>query len=77
MGDVISNVREHFLEDGVDEIVLQELKQLWQNKLAATKAVSENKETEKVVGESPKLFQDILFIIRNFYELKIIVTSIF
>lgn len=48
--DVISNVREHFIEDGVDETVLQELRQLWESKLVATKAVDENKEPEKVVG---------------------------
>lgn len=50
IADVISNVREHFVEDGVDETVLQELKQLWETKLAATKAVDENKELDKVVG---------------------------
>lgn len=48
--DVISNVKEHFIEDGVDETVLQELRQLWETKLAATKAVDENKEPDKVVG---------------------------
>lgn len=52
--DVITNVREHFIEDGVEETVLQELKQLWETKLAATKAVDENKEPEKVVGRYVK-----------------------
>ncbi|XP_039250128.2 transcription initiation factor IIA subunit 1-like [Styela clava] len=37
--DVISNVRESFLDDGVDEQVLQELKQIWESKLVQTKAV--------------------------------------
>lgn len=37
--DVISNVREAFLDEGVDEQVLQELKQLWENKLLQSKAV--------------------------------------
>lgn len=37
--DVISNVREHFLDDGVDDQVLQELKSLWEQKLNASKAV--------------------------------------
>lgn len=50
INDVISNAREHFIEDGVDEAVLQELKQTWQTKLSATKAVEEHKEPEKVVG---------------------------
>lgn len=39
--DVIAGVREHFLEDGVDEVVLQELKQTWETKLLSTKAVQE------------------------------------
>lgn len=51
---MIANVREHFIEDGVDETVLQELKQLWETKLAATKAVDENKEPEKVLGRYVK-----------------------
>ncbi|KAK5645364.1 hypothetical protein RI129_006664 [Pyrocoelia pectoralis] len=37
--DVIKGVQELFLEDGVDEHILQELKQTWKNKLVATKAV--------------------------------------
>lgn len=37
--DVIANVRESFLDDGVDEQVLQELKQIWESKLVQTKAV--------------------------------------
>lgn len=40
MEDVISGVREVFAEDGVDEQVLQELKQVWETKLLATKAVT-------------------------------------
>uniref|UniRef100_A0A1Y1NB06 Transcription initiation factor IIA subunit 1 n=1 Tax=Photinus pyralis TaxID=7054 RepID=A0A1Y1NB06_PHOPY len=43
--DVIKGVQELFLEDGVDEHVLQELKQTWKNKLVATKAVH-NKSTD-------------------------------
>lgn len=34
--DVIAGVRDCFLDDGVDEQVLQELKQLWKTKLQAT-----------------------------------------
>ncbi|KAL3268760.1 hypothetical protein HHI36_007860 [Cryptolaemus montrouzieri] len=45
--DVISGVREQFLEDGVDEQVLQELKQTWESKLLASKAV-QNEQEEKV-----------------------------
>lgn len=45
--DVISGVREIFLEDGVDEQVLQELKQVWETKLKASKAV-QNEQEEKL-----------------------------
>lgn len=41
--DVILGVRECFLEDGVDEQVLQELKQTWEAKLLASKAVESQK----------------------------------
>lgn len=37
--DVIAGVRDPFLDEGVDEQVLQELKQVWMNKLMASKAV--------------------------------------
>ncbi|XP_067894684.1 transcription initiation factor IIA subunit 1 isoform X2 [Heterodontus francisci] len=37
--DVINDVREQFLDDGVDEQVLIELKTLWENKLMQSKAV--------------------------------------
>ncbi|KAK3580776.1 hypothetical protein CHS0354_023072 [Potamilus streckersoni] len=37
--DVIANVREAFLDEGVDEQVLQELKQLWESKLNQSKAL--------------------------------------
>lgn len=37
--DVVASVRESFLDDGVDEQVLQELKQIWESKLQSTKAV--------------------------------------
>ncbi|KAL1492634.1 hypothetical protein ABEB36_010865 [Hypothenemus hampei] len=46
ISDVIQNVKDHFLEDGIDENVLQELKTLWESKLAATKAVQESKDSE-------------------------------
>ena len=34
----MTGVREAFLDDGVDEQVLQELRMLWESKLGATKA---------------------------------------
>ncbi|VVC90892.1 transcription initiation factor IIA subunit 1 [Leptidea sinapis] len=37
--DVIAGVRDFFLDDGVDEQVLQELKQLWKSKLIASGAM--------------------------------------
>lgn len=37
--DVIAGVRDCFLDDGVDEQVLQELKQLWKSKLQASGAM--------------------------------------
>lgn len=40
--DVIAGVREVFIDEGVDEQVLQELKQLWETKLMASKAVELN-----------------------------------
>ncbi|CAL1682901.1 unnamed protein product [Lasius platythorax] len=42
--DVIAGVRESFIDEGVDEQVLQELKQIWEAKLMATKAVELNTE---------------------------------
>lgn len=42
--DVIANVRDSFLDEGVDEQVLQEMKQVWTNKLHASKAVDANPE---------------------------------
>ncbi|KAI9579283.1 hypothetical protein GQX74_004755, partial [Glossina fuscipes] len=36
--DVIANVRDAFLDEGVDEQVLQEMKQIWRSKLLASKA---------------------------------------
>lgn len=37
--DVIAGVRDAFLDEGVDEQVLQEMKQVWTSKLMASKAV--------------------------------------
>lgn len=40
--DVIANVRDSFLDEGVDEQVLQEMKQVWTKKLMESKAVEVN-----------------------------------
>ncbi|XP_023288431.1 transcription initiation factor IIA subunit 1 isoform X2 [Orussus abietinus] len=40
--DVIAGVRESFLDESVDEQVLQELKQIWETKLMSSKAVELN-----------------------------------
>ncbi|PIK52121.1 putative transcription initiation factor IIA subunit 1 [Apostichopus japonicus] len=40
--DVVNNVREAFIDEGVDEQVLQDLKQMWENKLLQTDAVDPN-----------------------------------
>ncbi|XP_060067100.1 transcription initiation factor IIA subunit 1-like [Ylistrum balloti] len=48
--DVISNVREAFLDEGVDEQVLQELKQLWENKLTQTRALDAAPEPQEPVS---------------------------
>lgn len=48
--DVIANVREAFLDEGVDEQVLQELKQLWENKLTQTRALDAAPEPQEPVS---------------------------
>lgn len=45
--DVLNSVREVFKEEGVDDLVLQELKQTWEAKVKATKAVH-NEQEEKL-----------------------------
>lgn len=45
--DVINGVKDLFLEDGVDEQVLMELRQAWETKLRATKAVENQSDVEK------------------------------
>ncbi|XP_017778694.1 PREDICTED: transcription initiation factor IIA subunit 1-like isoform X2 [Nicrophorus vespilloides] len=52
--DVILAVRELFMEDGVDEQILQELKQSWESKLVASKAVESHTE-EKGIKKSGEL----------------------
>ncbi|XP_020799832.1 transcription initiation factor IIA subunit 1 isoform X1 [Drosophila serrata] len=58
--DVITNVRDAFLDEGVDEQVLQEMKQIWRNKLLASKAVEltpepgEGSHPPPIVANNPK-----------------------
>lgn len=42
--DVMTNVKDIFTDEGVDEQVLHELKTLWEAKLVASKAVETNLE---------------------------------
>lgn len=58
--DVISSVRDAFLDEGVDEQVLQEMKQIWLTKLLASKAVETNPEPPElvppaIVANNPKV----------------------
>lgn len=39
--DVVANVRDSFLDEGIDEQVLQELKIIWESKLASQKAIDQ------------------------------------
>lgn len=53
--DVINNIKEVFLDEGVDEQVLQELKQLWEGKLAASKALEPMVERPEVQMPNPAM----------------------
>lgn len=46
--DVIHNISDSFLDEGVDEQVLQELKQMWTTKMLASKAVEPEAEKNEV-----------------------------
>ncbi len=37
--DVISGVKDEFIDEGIDQQVLMELKQIWENRLTATKVI--------------------------------------
>lgn len=43
---MVTNVRDAFLDEGVDEQVLQEMKQIWTNRLMASKAVDATPEPQ-------------------------------
>lgn len=45
--DVISGVRDSFLDEGIDEQVLQEMKQVWTRKLLESKAVETSLESQE------------------------------
>lgn len=49
--DVINGVREAFLDEGIDEQVLLELKQLWESKLSVSKALEVNE--PRVMQQTP------------------------
>ncbi|XP_076046856.1 transcription factor IIA L [Oratosquilla oratoria] len=51
--DVIAGVREVFLDEGVDEQVLTDLKQTWESKLQATK-VTDHKEPQTSSSSQPQ-----------------------
>ncbi|XP_047657810.1 transcription initiation factor IIA subunit 1 isoform X1 [Tachysurus fulvidraco] len=52
--DVINEVRELFLDEGVDEQVLMELKTLWENKLMQSKAVDGFHSEEQQAVQAPQ-----------------------
>ena len=73
--DVISGVREAFLDEGVDDQVLQELKSLWEMKLMSNKAVEANPEPleptppqigQKSNSKSGKFYDCQNFLIHKF-----------
>lgn len=67
--DVINGVRECFLDEGVDEQVLQELKQVWETKLQASKAIEvipdppEVRPPPIVVNNQKVMTLEILFVL--------------
>jgi hypothetical protein len=63
--DVVTNIRDAFLDEGVDEQVLQEMKQIWTNRLMASKAVEATPEPlnpqsqPSILANNPKVSQTI------------------
>lgn len=45
--EVLTNIREAFLDEGYDEQLLQELKQMWESKLNASRAIQSNDDTSQ------------------------------
>ncbi|CAH2039712.1 unnamed protein product, partial [Iphiclides podalirius] len=56
--DVIAGVRDCFLDDGVDEQVLQELKQLWKTKLTASGAMDPPQPNTSICPPPPPVIQN-------------------
>lgn len=56
IADVLKNVRDKFLNEGVDEQVLQELKQLWETKLQQSRAVDDLEVAGKAAGQQPLVY---------------------
>ncbi|XP_052741812.1 transcription initiation factor IIA subunit 1 [Bicyclus anynana] len=56
--DVIAGVRDCFLDDGVDEQVLQELKQLWKTKLTASGAMDPPRADSPSLPPPPAVLQN-------------------
>jgi len=49
INDVIQSVRDSFLDEGIDEGVLQELKSLWEAKLAASKTIDHSQRGQEAM----------------------------
>lgn len=58
--DVVANVRDAFLDEGVDEQVLQEMKQIWTNRLMASKAVEITQEPAVPTSGQPAILSSNL-----------------
>lgn len=67
--DVIAGVRDPFLDDGVDEQVLQELKQVWTSKLMASRAVEIAPDISDSQAPPP--------VLSNSQKVSLLVSSIF
>ena len=52
INDVISSVRDSFLDDQVDENVLQELKTVWERKLTASKTIEQPSRAQEAALDS-------------------------
>lgn len=69
--DVVTNVRDAFLDEGVDEQVLQEMKQIWTNRLMASKAVDVLPEPQapqsqpSILVNNPKVNDSYPYIIKQ------------
>ena len=62
---MIDQVRDSFLDEGIDESVLSDLKMLWKRKLEESKALEEHKSPEQVYKRITEEY--ILMILGNIY----------